>query len=210
MTMVMIRDDPNSSPETRVERRKRQTRERIFRAALDLFVKKGLDETTVAEITEAADVGKGTFFTYFPTKESVFAQVSEQLLEPMDAALDEATAAGASVEARVLAYFRPAVDWHASNPVLSRFMLGAFMRDRSYVEADRPGQQRLYERLARVLSEAQAAGEITRDVDVRAAITAIVGTYFGSLGAWHGRETTTPLVADFIQSLRIVFRGLKP
>lgn len=208
--MVMNREDSSSSPGTRVERRKRQTRERIFRVALDLFVRKGLDETTVAEISEAADVGKGTFFTYFPTKESIFAQVSEQLLDPMDAALDEATAGGASVEARVLAYFQPAVEWHASNPVLSRFMLGAFMRDRAYVEADRPGQLRLYERLARVLADAQSAGEITSEVDVSAAITAIVGTYFGSLGAWHGRETTTPLMADFVQSLRIVFRGLKP
>ncbi|HLJ42079.1 MAG TPA: TetR family transcriptional regulator, partial [Candidatus Acidoferrales bacterium] len=52
----------------RRERRRTETRERIFRAALDLFAERGFMETTVEDITEAADVGKGTFFNYFPTK----------------------------------------------------------------------------------------------------------------------------------------------
>src|SRR5258708_6487107 len=50
-------------------RRSAELRERLFRAALVLFGKKGYAETTVEDITEAADVGKGTFFNYFPTKE---------------------------------------------------------------------------------------------------------------------------------------------
>ncbi len=205
----MNRDKLNTD-ETRVERRKRQTRERIFETALDLFVAKGLDETTVAEIAEAADIGKGTFFTYFPTKESIFADVSVQLVDAMERGLDEAIAGGASIESRVLAFFQPAIDWHASNPVLSRYMLAAFMRDAAYMQADRLSLRRLYERLARELVQAQATGAITRDVDVSAAITAIAGTYFGSLGAWHGAETRTPLTTDFTRSLQIVFRGLRP
>ena len=40
-------------------------------AAMELFSCKGFDQTTVEEITRAADVGKGTFFNYFPTKEHV-------------------------------------------------------------------------------------------------------------------------------------------
>jgi AcrR family transcriptional regulator len=207
--MVMNRGTPHTD-ETRVKRRKRQTRERIFQTALNLFVGKGLDETTVAEIAEAADIGKGTFFTYFPTKEAIFADVSVQLVDAMERSLDQAGAAGESIEARVSAFFQPAIDWHASNPVLSRYMLAAFMRDAAYMRADRLSLHRLYERLARELTKAQAAGAITRDVDLSAAITAIVGTYFGSLGAWHGAETQTPLAADFTRSLQIIFRGLRP
>jgi AcrR family transcriptional regulator len=205
----MIRDRIVSL-ETRVGRRKRQTRERIFQTALDLFVEKGLDETTVAEIAEAADIGKGTFFTYFPSKESIFAEVSAQLVDAMETGHAAAQAAGASIESRILALFQPAIDWHASNPVLSRYMLAAFMRDSASIQADRVSQRRLYERLALQLAEAQAAGSITRDVELTAAITVIAGTYFGSLGAWHGAETRTPLAADFARSLQIVFRGLRP
>ncbi len=205
----MIRESPTSH-ETRVERRKRQTRERIFQTALDLFVEKGLDETTVAEIAEDADIGKGTFFTYFPTKESVFSEVTAQLVDAMESSVEAARAAGGSLEARLLAYFQPAIKWHSSNPVLSRYMLAAFMRDTASLQAERISQRRLYERLAHELMEAQAAGTITKDVDLAAAVTAIAGTYFGSLGAWHGAETRTPLAADFTRTLQIVFRGLRP
>jgi AcrR family transcriptional regulator len=50
------------------ERKKRDTRRRIFRAAFELFSERGFDNTTVEEIAERADVGKGTVFNYFPQK----------------------------------------------------------------------------------------------------------------------------------------------
>jgi len=47
-------------------------RERILAAALEIFATQGFSNTTVQEIAERAGVGKGTFYTYFPTKEDVF------------------------------------------------------------------------------------------------------------------------------------------
>ena len=45
--------------------------------ALDLFAERGYQQTTVAEIAEAAEVSKGTLFAYFPSKEEiVFADTS--------------------------------------------------------------------------------------------------------------------------------------
>jgi len=52
------------STSDRRQRRSADIRERLFRAALDLFAQRGFAETTVEDITEAADVGKGTFFNY--------------------------------------------------------------------------------------------------------------------------------------------------
>ncbi len=64
----------------RRERRSAETRERLFRAASDLFAKKGFSETTVEDITEAADVGKGTFFNYFPSKDHILLAFGEMQL----------------------------------------------------------------------------------------------------------------------------------
>src|ERR1700722_13978554 len=72
----------------RRERRRVETRERLFRAALELFARRGFLETTVEDITEAADVGKGTFFNYFPTKEHVLATFGAERLAAMERALD--------------------------------------------------------------------------------------------------------------------------
>jgi AcrR family transcriptional regulator len=54
---------------SRRERRREETRQRLIEAALALMQQKPFEQVTVEEITELADVAKGTFFTYFPTKE---------------------------------------------------------------------------------------------------------------------------------------------
>jgi len=59
-------------------RRRAEIREKLFRAALSLIMQRGLQQTTVSDITEAADVGKGTFFNYFPTKEHVLVEFYER------------------------------------------------------------------------------------------------------------------------------------
>ncbi|MFN4033129.1 MAG: TetR/AcrR family transcriptional regulator [Fimbriimonadales bacterium] len=53
----------------RRERRREETRQRLIKAALALMQQKPFEQVTVEEITTLADVAKGTFFTYFPTKE---------------------------------------------------------------------------------------------------------------------------------------------
>src|SRR5438876_840019 len=67
---------PRSAPDRR-QRRSAEIRERLFRAALNLFAQKGFLETTVEDITEAADVGKGTFFNYFPSKDHILLAFGE-------------------------------------------------------------------------------------------------------------------------------------
>src|SRR5260370_41874798 len=71
-------------------RRSADLRERLFRAALTLFGKKGYAETTVEDITEAADVGKGTFFNYFPTKEHILMAFGEMQLGKLEAIVRDA------------------------------------------------------------------------------------------------------------------------
>jgi AcrR family transcriptional regulator len=53
------------------ERHMDRTRAAIVEAALALFAEQGFTETTVDAIAERADVGRRTFFRYFPAKESV-------------------------------------------------------------------------------------------------------------------------------------------
>src|SRR6185436_5244058 len=66
---------------SRRERKKEETRERIFKAACKLFRNKGFEATTIDEIAEKADVAKGTFFNYFPRKEAVLGFLSEMWIE---------------------------------------------------------------------------------------------------------------------------------
>jgi len=53
------------------ERKKRQTREAIAATAMELFLARGFDDVTIADIARAADVSRKTIFNYFPAKEDL-------------------------------------------------------------------------------------------------------------------------------------------
>lgn len=57
--------------DSRRERKKQETRQRIVRAAVRLFEEQGYEQTTVTQIAAAADVDPKTFFNYFGSKDEV-------------------------------------------------------------------------------------------------------------------------------------------
>lgn len=75
------------APEGLRERKKRERRAAIARAALDLFDRQGFRATTVAQVAEAADVSPRTVFAYFPTKEDLLFPDAADTLEHLGARL---------------------------------------------------------------------------------------------------------------------------
>jgi AcrR family transcriptional regulator len=71
------------------ERKKRQTRDALTRAALELFAERGYDETTLAEIAEAAGVSTRTIFAYFPSKEDILFATTQAMCDALTGALVE-------------------------------------------------------------------------------------------------------------------------
>lgn len=59
----------------RVQRRQIVTRAKLLESAYVLMSDQGVDETTIQQITAAADVGFGTFYSYFKTKDVIAAKV---------------------------------------------------------------------------------------------------------------------------------------
>ena len=71
------------------ERKKKATRETLARAALELFAERGYDETTLAEIAEAAGVSTRTIFAYFPSKEDILFSTLQTMCGSFSEALAE-------------------------------------------------------------------------------------------------------------------------
>jgi AcrR family transcriptional regulator len=93
---------PLDTPSTKVglrERKKQQTRETIARAALKLFAERGYDETTLAEIAEAADVAPRTIFAYFESKEDILLCDEDHFLGDLKRRLEQRPEGTTTVDA---------------------------------------------------------------------------------------------------------------
>src|SRR5882762_5887604 len=78
----LMRPHPHPNPPDR--------RQRLFGAALKLFAEKGFAETTVEDITNVADVGKGTFFNHFPSKDHTLLAFGDMQLAKLQDAVNSA------------------------------------------------------------------------------------------------------------------------
>ncbi|MFD7502365.1 TetR/AcrR family transcriptional regulator [Streptomyces sp. NPDC059850] len=63
------------------ERKKRQTRQHISDVATGLFMERGFETVTIAEIAEAAEVSVNTVYNYFPAKEDLFVDREEEIVD---------------------------------------------------------------------------------------------------------------------------------
>ena len=148
----------------RRERHRTETRDRLYRAALALFAERGFLETTVEDITEAADVGKGTFFNYFPTKEHILAEFGGQRTAAMERALQKARATEGPVLNVVRELVGDAVGQADKSAALLRAIFAAHASCTS-VRDELVKRVHVARRiLARIFLLAQERGEIRRDV----------------------------------------------
>jgi AcrR family transcriptional regulator len=80
------------APESRSSRRKRQNRQALIDAGYRVMSQKGIDSATMSEIAEIADVGAGTMYNYFSSKDElaicVIEQVMHRLAERIEAVTD--------------------------------------------------------------------------------------------------------------------------
>ncbi|HEV7731426.1 MAG TPA: TetR/AcrR family transcriptional regulator [Candidatus Binatia bacterium] len=77
-----------ASSDGRGARRRLETRSRLVTAARELMARKGIGATSIQEITDTADVGFGSFYNHFPSKEAIADAVMEDALEHFGAAAD--------------------------------------------------------------------------------------------------------------------------
>jgi AcrR family transcriptional regulator len=66
--------------QNRYEKRRQRTRDAIIEAAAATFLRKGVAGTTVAEITEAADVGYGSFYNHFHSLQDLVSAVADRTM----------------------------------------------------------------------------------------------------------------------------------
>jgi AcrR family transcriptional regulator len=110
---------------TRLDRRKARTRQALIDAAVRLIAEGRGDRASIQEITDAADIGFGSFYNHFDSKDELFATASGEVVERWGQMIERACT-GISDPAEVFAVsFRISGRLGWTNPDIGRFLTGA-------------------------------------------------------------------------------------
>jgi AcrR family transcriptional regulator len=194
-------------PASRRERRSAELRERLFRSALELFASKGYAETTVEDITEAADVGKGTFFNYFPSKEHILMAFGEMQLSRLESVICEAEQSDLPMREVMRTLVMRMTEEPVRNPAIVRALLQANL---SSVPV-RGEMVRIHDRnralLGRLIRHGQERGEIRTDLPAEEIAQVWRQTIFGTLMFWS-LVGDASLLARIEMAVRLLWDGI--
>jgi len=208
--MVTTAKRPKSAPAvetSRMQRRRQETSERIFVAAMELFSRKGFVETTVEEITRAADVGKGTFFNYFPSKEHVLGYLVAKQAAIVEQHL-ALTRLGTTTSEKVLISLGSSlVKFPGKSPQMARSLISSFFGNvevREYIVGQLTEKRRW---IAEIIRLGQHRGELRTDstpIDVARAFHHML---FGTVLLW-ALDPSSPLEKQLSKTMGIFLCGL--
>lgn len=181
------------SPLGRRERKAAETRDRIFRAAIELFAERGPASVTVEQITERADVGKGTFFNYFANKEAVLTYFGGTQVARLHSALESGEIQGGPRDC-VCRIFEVLAAYPDMTRDLARGLFVSSLSHAQLPQIEGPNIWQLQGILAEVIRKGQAAGDFKSDTPAEELALFLLGQYFLALLTWctRYREDSLP------------------
>src|SRR5215470_15743412 len=203
------RESGKAGKSSRRDRRSAETRKTLFRSALELFARKGFANTTVEDITEAADVGKGTFFNYFPSKDHILLAFGEMQLSKLEAAIAEARSSNTSVEDFLRALPERMTQEPTRNPDIVRTLLQAYLSTSVVREGMVDLQRRVHALHTQIMQMGQERGEIRTDMAATEMASVFRQTIFGTLLIWSLYGDAT-LNQRMNAALDVLWSGLAP
>ena len=200
----------SSTAQTTLPRReynKRQKRERLLNASLQLFRQQGYEQTKVSEITRAAGVAKGTFFNYFPTKERVLLALGEQMLGKLGQVNAADIFGQQSTRGKVKAMFHALAAGLDTDRELVKEMVYRGLRLPDLVDSSR-AQLDFRAMLALLIEQGKYKKEIIEDVNVSFIADTLYTLYFQQIVLWCSKDFETSLPAQLDKVVDLIFDGI--
>ena len=195
---------PKGIPLTEEEVAKR--RHEIFHQVVNVFLKKGFQETSMREIAEAAGLGKSTLYDYFKTKDEILVYFFEDQLNDLTVGAQKIAVQNTPADIRLRQIMGSYIENFQANKNL--FLKLSFESQRLNAESQKQIQQKrhAYQDMIRALIDEGVREGVFRRVNsllaARLLVSAISPVVFGS------RFTGTPNEM-LNESLDIFFKGIE-
>ncbi len=187
------------------EKKKIETRNKIFEVAGRLFKEKGFENTTVDEITREAGIGKGTFFNYYPAKEALLVDFVKEKEELLFDLVQNELRKNTHVREKIKNSLLTVAKSNEKNKELTRLFVVEHLRHYGYNERTSRGLNTL---LNKILEKGVEAGEIRNIIDIKKASESITGIYYASLMEWLWSESDYSFSEDISIKIDMIFDGI--
>ncbi len=153
--------------EGRMERKKRETRQRIIEVAMDLFQRQGFNNTTMEQIAEVADIARKTLYNHFPVKEAIVDEYVKVISKGLAQETFDNLQNLPDTRARLLAALDKAYEWVEINPEITGICLGYRLKNMCQGSGYSDGETGTQSTMAEIIRYGQKAGEIRRDISIK-------------------------------------------
>lgn len=170
----------------RRERKKLEARARIIETAIGLFARHGFANVTVDHIADMADIGKGTVYNYFETKEDIIVAYMVGLEPAIQAKVQKLLARKEMpLTETLIEYVRYQFELKKKHHAFVRVFLGQmFLRTKEFLPYAMEMQKAIDPPLENLFRELQRAGKIRRDANLDLLVPAFKTIHLGLTGLW--------------------------
>ena len=166
----------SSRPVARPTRRGAATRERIIEAATEVFARRGVHGTRVADIAERAGVAYGLVYHHFRNKEEILSAIFAERWAQYVAYLEEVAGMPLSFRERMARLVHFWVETYRVETDLMTVMINEITRSYEFLEShDITAVLVAFDPIERIIAEGRESGQVRATVDARLATYAVLG-----------------------------------
>jgi TetR/AcrR family fatty acid metabolism transcriptional regulator len=163
-------------PAARPTRRSARTRERIIEAATEVFARRGVHGTRVADIAERAGIAYGLVYHHFRNKEEILSAIFAERWAQYVAYLEELARTPAPFRERMRRLIHFWVETYRQDNDLMTVMINEITRSYEFLEShDITAVLVAFDPIERIIEEGRANGEVRADLDARLATYVVLG-----------------------------------
>jgi AcrR family transcriptional regulator len=197
---------------SRRERKKRAQKQEIYQAATALFMAKGYENTTIDMIADMADIGRATFFNYYPTKADILHEIADGAVEHAKRVFDKEFGEGSGpVVEKIKRSFTRFAKIVERNPEYYQTVFIDVMRTQTgFVDAKNVSRSNLIDVLADHLKAEQKKGEIDPSLNPDQLSEMLTGIYNYTILNCGVRDFSYSLVERITKAAEIFVQGCAP
>jgi len=170
---------------SRRQRKKEAIQSKIIAAGIDLFALHGISAVTVDQIAEASDIGKGTIYNYFETKEDIVIAFMVDIERQVQAHLNEFVASGKALDSILADFIRLQFRLKRRHHKFVRVFLGQmFLRTEQFLPYMVEMQKVIDPPLEALFRSLQERGAIRNDVNLADLILVFKTIQLGLTALW--------------------------